>query len=226
MACLSNTQLLICGWLLALEKISGMCTLMLSAVLLENRNPWHFLSFTPLLVVTQLLDFLGKEKEAWKSFPEVTRAFLMDPHAPLFVECEHFKLLERFCIVIYDRTSNLNSVNEARKELFCQKSRTMETIPPSPDIGCFRRAAYQAGIWNTSDRVNQEIPSPEGHGWTMDSERKSWAPIWTMPVAPKSCSKLVKCGCKSEKGCAGRCACKKAHWKCTELCSCNCKKSK
>ena len=53
--------------------------------------------------------FFGKRKtsawEAWKSFPEVTRAFLMDPHAPLFVECEHFKLLERFCIVIYDRTS-------------------------------------------------------------------------------------------------------------------------
>ena len=55
-------QLLIYGWLLALESISGMCTSMLSAVLLENRNPWHFLSFTPLLVVTQLLDFLGKEK--------------------------------------------------------------------------------------------------------------------------------------------------------------------
>ena len=43
MACLSNTQLLIYGWPLALENISGMCTSMLSAVLLENRNPWHFL---------------------------------------------------------------------------------------------------------------------------------------------------------------------------------------
>lgn len=66
--------------------------------------------------------FFGKGKksawEAWKSFPEVTSAFLYmanHPHMPLSFECEHFKLLERFCIVIYDRTSNLESVNEASR---------------------------------------------------------------------------------------------------------------
>lgn len=96
----------------------------------------------------------------------------------------------------------------------------MEMIPPTQDalLQHCRCAAYQAGTWSMSDRVNQEIPSPEGHGWTMDSEGKSWAPMWTtMPVASKACSELVKCGCKSEKGCGGRCACKKAHWKCHVL---------
>lgn len=114
----------------------------------------------------------------------------------------------------------MDLVNEARKELFCQKSQTMEMIPPTQDalLQHCRCAAYQAGTWSMSDRVNQEIPSPEGHGWTMDSEGKSWAPMWTtMPVASKACSELVKCGCKSEKGCGGRCACKKAHWKCHVL---------
>ena len=51
--------------------------------------------------------FFGRGKklawEAWKSFPGVTEAFLYmarNPHAPLTVECEHFKLLERFCVVV------------------------------------------------------------------------------------------------------------------------------
>ena len=177
--------------------------------------------------------FFGKGKksawEAWKSFPEVTRAFLYmanHPHTPLTIECEHFRLLERFCVVIYDKTSNLESVNEARKDLLCQKSRTMETIPPSQDarLQHCKRVAYQAGIWSTSDKAQQEIPSPEGHGWKLTEECK-WSPVWmTLPVASKACTELVRCGCKSSRGCGGRCACKRAQWKCTELCSCHCEK--
>ena len=113
----------------------------------------------------------------WKSFPEVTCAFLYianHPHAPLTIECEHFRLLECFCVVIYDKTSNLESVNQARKDLFCQKSRTMETIPPSQDalLQHCKRVAYQAAIWSTSDKAQQEIPSPEGHGWKLTKECK------------------------------------------------------
>ena len=148
------------------------------------------------------------------------------PHTLVTIECDHFKLLERFCVVIYDKTSNLEFVNEARKELFCQKNRTMEAIPPTQDalLQHCRRVAYQAGIWNTSNKAQQDLPSPEGYGWKLSEECK-WAPVWiTLPVASKACTELVKCGCKSSRGCGGRCACKKAQWKCTELCSCNCEK--
>ena len=31
-----------------------------------------------------------------------------------------------------------------------------------------RRASYQAGIWSTSDRAHQELPSPDGYGWTLN----------------------------------------------------------
>ena len=34
----------------------------------------------------------------------------------------------------------------------------------------------------------------------------------------KACSELVKCSCRSVKGCGARCSCKKANWKCAELC--------
>ena len=44
--------------------------------------------------------------------------------------------------------------------------------------------------------------------------------IWlTIPPVLKSCSELVKCGCKT--GCRGRCKCKKSELACTELYNCN-----
>lgn len=44
----------------------------------------------------------------------------------------------------------------------------------------------------------------------MKTESQSWNPVWTtMPMASKACSELLKCRCQREKGCSGRCACKK-----------------
>lgn len=40
-------------------------------------------------------------------------------------------VIERFVVLLYDRTSNLLDVNQARKELFSKKSRSIESIPPS-----------------------------------------------------------------------------------------------
>ena len=177
--------------------------------------------------------FFGKGKrsawEAWKSFTEVTTAFIYianHPYMKINIECEHFKLLEHFCVVIYDKTSILELVNVCRKELFCQKNRTMESIPPTQDplLQHSKRVVYQAGIWTTSNISQQELPSPEGHGWQLNEQCK-WSPVWiNLPMASKACNELVKCGCKSSRGCGGRCACKKAQWKCTELCSCHCEK--
>ena len=178
--------------------------------------------------------FLGKGKksawEAWKSYPEVTQAFIYmatHPHTPLTVESQYFRHLECFTVVVYDKTSCLVSVDEVRKELFCQKNRTMENIPPTQDalLQHCKRVAYQAGIWTTSDLAQPQAPTPEGHGWTLDRNSQSWLPVWsTLPVSSKACSELVKCGCKSVNGCGARCSCRKAKWKCMELCSCKCDK--
>ena len=178
--------------------------------------------------------FFGKGKksawEAWGAYPEVTDAFnfiVEHPHAQITVDCQEFQMLERFTVVIYDKTSTLVSVNEARKELFCQKNTTMENIPPTQQalLQHTKRAVYQAGIWTTCHQAQQQTPTAEGCGWTLDAETKSWVPVWSsLPVAAKAVSELVKCACKSAAGCGGRCSCKKARWKCTELCSCKCEK--
>ncbi|KAG0695452.1 hypothetical protein GWK47_026888 [Chionoecetes opilio] len=165
--------------------------------------------------------------EAWNAYVEVTEAFnnfMNHPYMTVTVNCKQFQLLERFTVIIYNKTSNLDSVNEARRELFSQKNRPMEKIPPTQEalLQHTLRAVYQAGIWATSDQCEQKPPTPEGFGWTLESATKTWRPVWSnLPVASQACSELVKCGCKSAT-CGGRCSCKKAQWKCTELCSCQC----
>ena len=141
----------------------------------------------------------------------------LHPYAELSLDVEPFQLLERFTVILYDKTSYLEHVDEARQELFCQKEKAMEAPPPTQDalLQHSKRVAYQAGIWCTSEHIQQNAPSPENWGWTMDERSQSLVPVWTtLPVASKACSELVKCGCKKQ--CGGRCACRKARWKCTK----------
>ena len=43
---------------------------------------------------------------------------------------------------------------------------------------------------------------------------------WPGWLISQSCQELLKCGCKSERGCSGRCKCLKAELPCTALCNC------
>jgi len=50
------------------------------------------------------------------------------PYYQLEVDDSIFKLLERLTVVLYDKASNVLNVNEARKEIFTKKNRTLENI--------------------------------------------------------------------------------------------------
>ena len=165
--------------------------------------------------------------EAWNSFPEVTGAFVFDPFTPIEAESPNFILLQRFTILLYNKHSSAELVNEARQELFCRENKSMENIPPTSNalLQHIKRAAYQASIWVSSDQSEQRRPSPKSWGWTWEEQSKKWIPVWiTQAIASTACLELVKCACKSVKGCGSRCTCKKANWSCTELCKCNCLK--
>ncbi len=129
-------------------------------------------------------------------------------------------VLGRYVVLLYDRTSGLESVNDARKWLFTKKSRTLENIPPTQAAlkQHVKRASYQANCWNKALIRNPELPSPGEWGWCTDTA--GWHPLWTtLPEASESCHELIRCGCK--KGCNNRCKCVKAALKCTPLCHCN-----
>ena len=167
--------------------------------------------------------FCGRGKkmawETWKSFPEVTDAFIELQGMQPDISEESMSLLERFVVLMYDRTSDIMEVNQARKHLFAHKSRALENIPPTQAAlqQQIKRACYQANIWNQSLVSQPELLNPSNWGWTKDAS--GWQPLWTtFPEAAKSCHELIHCGCK--KGCTGHCKCRKAALKCTALCFC------
>ena len=60
---------------------------------------------------------IGKKTawERWNAFPDVTDAFADLSTGPEDIDSETQQLLERFGILMYDRTSAATSVNQLRK---------------------------------------------------------------------------------------------------------------
>ena len=162
-------------------------------------------------------------KEVWKSFSEANEVFERLSHVPTEVTDAHMKVLGRYVVLLYSRTSQLTEVNEARKQqfLFSYDNRKLENIPPSHAALCqhINRAAYQAGhIWGQALKSNPSLPSPSEWGWKLDNQGK-WVPLWSsLPEASQECGELIKCACK--KRCTGRCYCSKVNLPCTQLCFC------
>ncbi|KAL9960530.1 hypothetical protein ACROYT_G034002 [Oculina patagonica] len=159
---------------------------------------------------------------AWENFPEVTIAFLELASAPSAISEENLSIIERYVILIYDRTSHLNKVNDAQKYLFTKKGRGLEELPPTHDAleQHLKRATYQGGfVWGQATIPMPVLPNPTDWGWTVSREGQM-QPLWvTLPAAAVSCKELVHCGCK--KTCGKRCKCVKADLPCTPLCVCD-----
>ena len=136
------------------------------------------------------------------------------------LDSDYFQTIERFTVILYDKTSPLSYVNETRKELFCMKNRAMEKLPPTQDslLQHTRRAVYQAGIWTTCTQTQQVVPSPQYFAWAKVSE--SWMPVWgTIPEVSRACRVLIKCSCTGD---CSKCKCGKANLDCSPLCKCKC----
>lgn len=86
--------------------------------------------------------------DTWPVYPEITEAFHEMLHMPQELSELSLSQLERFVVLIYDRTSACLDVNEARKQLFTQRSRLLENIPPTQAAlrQHIRRAMHQANI--------------------------------------------------------------------------------
>ena len=67
--------------------------------------------------------------DTWKVYEEVTKAFCSLMANPEFIS-DNMKSIERFVTLMYDRTSSLDCVDQARKQLFTQKGRSIEGLPP------------------------------------------------------------------------------------------------
>lgn len=89
--------------------------------------------------------FNGKGKksawQAWQAYEDVTDTLVYLAHNPfeqLWKESPHFKNLERWTVIMYDRTSACTSINETRMDLFCHRSCTMEKLPPTQVVSRYK----------------------------------------------------------------------------------------
>ena len=95
--------------------------------------------FHPLTGCDTTSAFKGKGKKSawkvWQAFKEVTETLVylsLNPFENVHVDSIHFASIERFIVVLYDRTSPLISVNDVREELFCKKkNRSVDRLPPA-----------------------------------------------------------------------------------------------
>ena len=171
--------------------------------------------------------FRGKgKKSAWRTWDvcdeEVSRTFTHLSQVPSSVNDHDMRVIEKFVVAMYDRSSTATTVNDARLDLFARKQRSYQAIPPTQAAlkEHIKGAAYQAGIvWGQATNPRPDIPSPEEWGWK--KQGFLWQIHWTdLPPISSSCQELTKCVCK--KGCSGRCKCYRCGLVCTQLCSCTC----
>ncbi len=136
-----------------------------------QHSVWHSQVFHAFTGCDTVSSFGGRRKKTawatWKSFAEVTTAF----NEPLFMPTEvsegSILLLERFVVLMYDRTSESMRVNDARKQLFSRKSRTLDNFPPTQAAlkQHIKWTFYQANRWNQALVMDPEMPEPSDWGW-------------------------------------------------------------
>ena len=84
---------------------------------------------------------IGK-KTAWRAWelhgqvkPALER-IVTHPFQQLTVSSEIFQKLERFTVIIYDKSSPLDSVNDTRLMLFSKRNRDLDNTPPTQVKQC------------------------------------------------------------------------------------------
>ncbi len=104
-------------------------------------------------------------------------------------------IIERFVILLYDRTSDLLNVKEARREMFGNKQRSIVNCPPTLEAlkQHVRRAVLQVYGWIKAPECNPESQDNADWGWVKGPS--GWTPFWSvLPEAMKACYELIMCG--------------------------------
>ena len=73
---------------------------------------------------------------------------------PSAVSEESMSWLERFVVLMCDKTSDITEINETRKQLFAHKGRSLKNTPPT-------QAAVKQHIRCTEPVINFKAQAPE-----------------------------------------------------------------
>ena len=92
---------------------------------------------------------------------------------PPTVNNNEVDILEKFAVMIYDKSSTATGVDNARLEMFAWKQRPYQATPPTRSalLQHVKHAAYQAGcIWSQSTLHQPETQSPAHSGWAKNGD--------------------------------------------------------
>ena len=132
-----------------------------------------------------------------------------------FPEATDVEIVEKFVIMMYDKSSTSYDVNEARMAMFAKNRGHMMPFHRQKKLCCSTLnelhtllAAYGVSQHSVYQRKRAHLI------W----DGKRMVIYWTaLSAIAESCQQLTKCGCKV--GCHGRCRCNKIELSCTALCS-------
>ena len=114
-------------------------------------------------------------------------------------------------VLMYDRTSGLDDVNQCWKYLFTKRGRSIENCSLTKDalLQHANRAKLVSNIWSKCmDAIHAE-PDYNEWGWVFNGQTLKHG---------KACKELVSVSCKKQ---CIRCKCVVAGLPCTELCVCS-----
>ena len=112
----------------------------------------------------------GKKKAwtTWNALPELTNALLeMCQLRNDELPEDAMTIIQRFIILLYDRTSKCFDINKARRKLFTKRT-SVKQIPPTKAAleQHIRRAVYQGSyVWGQLLLADPKLPSPTNWGW-------------------------------------------------------------
>ena len=113
------------GWILTQEVVSAIGPDKTCGIL-------FFHAFSSCDIVSS---FHGKSKKsAWKTWDvcdEVSNTLARLSECRSAVEGSDLQALEKFIVLMYDRSSDVTTVNKARLALFARKQRQYDLIPPT-----------------------------------------------------------------------------------------------
>jgi len=159
---------------------------------------------------------------AWMSFRDVDASFhtMSTAAAAAVIDNSTMRDIERYVVLMYDRTSSCTTVNECRRILYTRKNRAIENIPPTADalLQHSKRAALQAHIWQVCLSATTPSYDPAEWGWKVGEDGR-YAPVWcSIPDISMHCTELVRCSCTTV---CRNCKCRKNELRCTKLCACD-----
>ncbi len=103
------------------------------------------------------------KKTAWgirRMFPDLSDALLRLSSAPIEISDQDFHTIDRFVILLYDRTSTCSDIDKGTQNIVTKKN-NVELIPPTKAAleEHVKRAVYQGGhVWGQALLPNPKLP--------------------------------------------------------------------